>query len=148
MSANPLGRHYLAPMFEPRSVALVGASENAGKVGGRLLENLLAGGFAGSLHAVNPRHSQVRGVACVPTVADLGEPVDLAIIATPAPTVPRIIEQCGRAGIHAAVVISAGFREAGAEGAALERELLGSRAAARSACWARTAWGSCARRWA
>ena len=124
MSAIPLGRHYLAPMFEPRSVALVGASEHPGKVGGRVLENLLAGGYAGAVHVVNPARRQIRGIECVPSVAELAAPVDLAIIATPAPTVPGIVEQCGPAGIHAAVVISAGFREAGPEGAALERELL------------------------
>jgi acetyltransferase len=119
-----LSAHYLTPLFEPRSVALVGASARPDKVGGRLLENLVGGGFAGRLFAVNPRHRSLLGVTCVPTLAQLPEPVEMAVIATPAPTVPGLIEECGRAGIRAAVVISAGFREAGREGAALERELL------------------------
>ena len=119
-----MSRHYLTPLFEPRSVALIGASDRPEKVGGRLLENLVGGGFQGKLFAVNPRHTVLGTIPCVPTVAELPEPVELAVIATPAATVPAIVEQCGQAGIHAAVVITAGFKEAGAEGAALERELL------------------------
>jgi acetyltransferase len=119
-----IGRHYLTPLFEPRSVALVGASDNPEKVGGRVLENLLAGGFKGPLYAVNPRHAAVRSVQCVPSITDLPEPVDLVVIATPAPSVPGLIEDCGRRGIFHAVVLSAGFAEAGDEGRKLERELL------------------------
>ncbi|HEX5632282.1 MAG TPA: CoA-binding protein, partial [Gemmatimonadales bacterium] len=81
-------------------------------------------GFQGKLFAVNPRHKELAGLPCVASIADLPEPVEMAVIATPAATVPGIVEECGRAGIHAAVVISAGFKEAGPEGAALEAELL------------------------
>ena len=116
--------HYLAPLFEPRSVALVGASASPGKVGALVLGNLLDGGFHGKLYAVNPRHKSVRGVPCFASVGQLPHAVDLAVIATPAATVPGVIDECGRAGIRAAVVITAGFRETGPEGAALERELL------------------------
>jgi len=120
-----MSRHYLTALFEPRSVALVGASDQPAKVGGRLLENLLAGGFRGALFAVNVKGgSSIRGVPCVRTVSQLPEAVDLAVIATPAPTVPGIIEECGRRGIRAAIVITAGFRESGPEGAELERALL------------------------
>ncbi|HXZ49442.1 MAG TPA: GNAT family N-acetyltransferase [Usitatibacter sp.] len=116
--------HYLAALFEPRSVALVGASERADKVGGRVLENLRSGGYGGALFAVNPKYAAVRGVPCVPSVDRLPEPVDLAVIATPPATVPGIVERCGRRGIRAAIVITAGFSEAGPEGARLEGELL------------------------
>src|SRR6185503_1652121 len=116
--------HYLAPLFEPRSVALVGASESRAKVGGLVLDNLVAARFSGDLFAVNPLHARVRDVPCVPDVAALPRPVDLAVIATPAATVPGIVEQCGLKGIRAAVVISAGFSESGPEGAAREREML------------------------
>ncbi len=119
-----LGGHYLAPLFEPRSVALVGASERVDKVGGRLLENLRGDGYRGALFAVNPKYANVRGVPCVPSIAALGQRVDLAVIATPAASVPDIIEQCGVAGIPAAVVITAGFSESGPEGAGLEARLL------------------------
>lgn len=117
-------RHYLASLFEPRSVALVGATEIESKVGGRVLENLLGASFGGSLYAVNPKYSNVRGVPCFPSLEQLPERVDLAVVATPASTVPDIIESCGRAGIPAAVVITAGFSETGPEGAALERAVL------------------------
>jgi acetyltransferase len=116
--------HYLRALFEPRSVALVGASMDEAKVGGRVMGNLLEAGFQGRLFAVNPKYSSVRGVPCVASVADLPEPVDLAVVVTPARTVPGVIEQCGRAGIRAAVVITAGFSETGPEGAALEMRLL------------------------
>ncbi|HET9653602.1 MAG TPA: bifunctional acetate--CoA ligase family protein/GNAT family N-acetyltransferase, partial [Usitatibacter sp.] len=116
--------HYLAPLFEPRSVALVGASERLEKVGGRVLENLIGAGYRGAMHAVNPKYRSVRGIACVPSVADLPQAVDLAVVATPAPTVPEVIARCGERGIHAAIVITAGFSEAGPAGQALERELL------------------------
>jgi acetyltransferase len=119
-----LDRHYLTPLFEPGSVAIVGASEKSGKVGAVLLSNMLAAGYRGTLFAVNPKYGSVRGVSCYASVGKLPKRVDLAVIATPAQTVPEVIDQCGRAGVRAAVVITAGFSEAGPEGAKLERALL------------------------
>jgi acetyltransferase len=119
-----MSTHYLSTLFEPRSVALVGATEDRGKVGGRMLENLLSAGFQGRLFAVNPKYKSVRGVPCFPSVGDLPQAVDLAVIVTPPPTVAGVIDACGRRGIRAAVVITAGFSEVGAEGVQLERELL------------------------
>jgi acetyltransferase len=121
-------RHPLAPLFEPSSIAVAGATERAGAIGAVVLSNLRAAGFAGRLVAVNPKYTSVQGVRCVPDVASLAEPVDLLVVTTPAATVPGLIEDAGRLGIAAAVVISAGFGEAGEQGAALERAL---RAAAR-----------------
>ena len=117
-------RHYFAPLFEPAAVAIVGASERKGSIGSVLIENMLAAGYRGQLCAVNPKHRAVRGVPCFPTIGEVPRRVDLAVIATPAPTVPGIIEQCGAAGVRAAVVISAGFSESGPAGAKLERALL------------------------
>jgi acetyltransferase len=125
---DPSPRHPLAPLFEPGSIAVAGATERPGAIGAVVLANLRAAGFAGRLVAVNPKYPTVQGVRCVPSVAALGEPVDLLVVTTPAATVPGLIEDAGRLGIRAAVVISAGFGEAGAAGAALDREL---RAAAR-----------------
>ncbi len=116
--------HYLAKLFEPRSVALIGASERPGKVGTLVFENLLGGGFTGAIHAVNPKYTSVRGVACVPSVARLPAGVDLAVIVTPPATVAGLVEECGAAGIAAAVVITAGFGEMGAAGKELERSVL------------------------
>jgi len=121
-----LDRHYLTPLFEPGSVAIVGASEKSGKVGAVLLSNMLAAGYRGTLFAVNPKYASVRGVRCYASIGKLPERVDLAVIATPAKTVPGVIEECGRSGVRAAVVITAGFAEAGPEGAKLQRALLES----------------------
>ena len=116
--------HYLERLLAPNSVALIGASSDPRKVGGRMLENLRAAGFAGMLYAVNPKYRDIDGLACVPNVAALPAPVELAVIVTPPRTVPGLVDECGRAGIHAVVVITAGFGEAGDEGAALEAEVL------------------------
>src|SRR5690606_26418311 len=99
-------------------------TERLEKVGGRMLENLLSAGFKGTLVAVNPKYSSVRGVPCFRSVAALPEPVDLAVIVTPPATVPGIIDACGRAGVKAAIVITAGFSETDAGGATLEKQLL------------------------
>jgi acetyltransferase len=116
--------HYLTPLFEPASVAVVGASATPGKVGTLVFDNVLAAGYHGRLFAVNPKHDEVRGVRCVASLEDIREPIDLAVICTPAATVPGVIAQCGRAGVRAAIVISGGFSEAGPEGVAREAALL------------------------
>lgn len=117
----------LESMFSPRSIALIGATERAGSVGRTIFENLLAGGFRGSIYPVNPGRAKVLGYKAHRCIAEIPGPVDLAIIATPAPTVPDLIAGCAEAGVRGAVVISAGFKETGAEGALLERELLARR---------------------
>ncbi|MES1204716.1 MAG: CoA-binding protein, partial [Pseudomonadota bacterium] len=114
----------LDPFFRPRSVALVGASEAPGSVGRTLLKNLLGSPFGGPVFPVNPKRPTVMGLAAFPTVTDVPSEIDLAVVATPAASVPGIIRQCAARGVRAAIVISAGFREAGAEGAALEGEVL------------------------
>lgn len=118
------GRHYLTPLFEPASVAIVGASEIPGKVGTMLLSNMLAAAYRGTLYAVNPKYPAVSGMPCYPSIGKIPAKVDLAVVATPARTVPDVIEECGKAGVRSAVVITAGFSEVGAEGAKLERALL------------------------
>ncbi len=110
--------------FEAQSVVLVGASEREGSLGTAILDNLTTAGFHGPIHAVNPRHDTVRGRPCVASVRDIEEPVDLAVVATPAAAVPGVLEDCGARGIGAAVILSAGFREAGDEGKALEQATL------------------------
>lgn len=116
-------RHYLSPLFQPASVAIIGASDEAGTVGAVLAENL-TGSYTGALFLVNPRHRSVRGIDCYGEIGEIPQRIDLAVIATPASTVPRVIEQCGEAGVRAAVVITAGFSETGPAGARLERALL------------------------
>ena len=118
-----LERHYLTPLFEPESVAIIGASEEPSSVGGVLVDNLKAG-YRGALYAVNPHRSTVHGVECFPSVGKVPQRLDLAVIATPAATIPGIIEECGEAGVRAAVVITAGFAESGPQGARIEQAML------------------------
>lgn len=105
-------------LFKPASVALIGASTQAGSVGAVLAHNLFSAGFDGPIMPVNPKYKAVHGVSTYPDIDSLPTTPDLAIIATPAPTVPDIITQLGRRGTRAAVVISAGFSETGKSTAA------------------------------
>jgi len=116
-------RQPLAPFFTPRSVAVIGASEREGSVGRTLLWNLIRHPFGGTVYPVNPRRHSVLGIQAHPSVAAIPEPVDLALIATPAATVPALVAECVAAGVQAAVVLSAGFREVGPDGLALEARL-------------------------
>src|SRR6266849_3450855 len=115
--------HSLDPIFRPRSVAVVGASATAGTVGSLLIRNLIENPFGGLVYPVNPKRKAVHGIYCYPDVAALPERVDLAVVATPAATVPGIIRECAGRGIPAAIIISAGFSELGAEGRKLEAEI-------------------------
>ncbi|MHA3771447.1 bifunctional acetate--CoA ligase family protein/GNAT family N-acetyltransferase [Verrucomicrobiota bacterium sgz303538] len=118
-----LRRHPLQTVFAPQSVALIGATEEPGSVGRTIFENLRTGGVDGVIFPVNPHRTKVLGSKAYKSISAVPEPVDLAIIATPAETVPEIIEQCASAGVAGAVIISAGFRECGAAGADLERQI-------------------------
>jgi len=117
-------RPEISPMFEASSVALVGASAREGSLGHVVMRNLSEAGFDGPIFPVNPRHREVEGRRCFDTVRDIGEPVDLAVIVTPAATVPGVIDDCAASSIPAAVILSAGFREAGEQGRALEQAVL------------------------
>ncbi len=110
--------------FSPKSVAVVGATENPGSVGRTILWNLMTSPFGGTVFPVNPKRPSVLGVKAYPALAEIPEPVDLAVIVTPPPSVPGIIRECGETGVRGAVVISAGFKEVGPEGAALEQKVL------------------------
>lgn len=114
----------LERIFNPKSVALVGASDEEGTVGFALMKNLMEPKTKRRVYPVNIKKPEILGLRAYPTVAQLPETVDLAVIATPAKTVPAIVEQCGRAGIIGLVIISAGFKEIGPEGKALEDQIL------------------------
>ena len=113
----------LDAFFLPKSVAVVGATERAGTVGQTVLRNLIESPFRDRTYPVNPNHAQLLGIKAYKSIADVPEKVDLAIVATPASTVPQLIGECVDAGVKSAVVISAGFRERGQEGAALEKKI-------------------------
>ena len=114
----------LEAFFAPRSIAVVGASRDTTKVGHAVYANLLASGFAGPVYPVNPHADAVLGHQAFESLSAVPGPVDLAVIVVPARAVVPVIEQCGSLGIGAAIVVSAGFRETGPEGAALERQLV------------------------
>jgi acetyltransferase len=113
----------LERLFAPRAVAVVGASRDPDKVGYRVVENILKGGFEGPIYPVNPTAKEVLGVRVYPSLSDIGAPVDLAVIVLPAPLVLPTLETCAAQGIGAAIVISAGFKEVGGAGAQLEAAL-------------------------
>ena len=119
-----MGPNALQPLFDPRSIAVFGASARADSVGAKVFANLLAGGFAGPVIPINPKHKTVAGQPCFATIADVKQPVDLAVIATPASSIPKIIRDCGEAGIRNAIILSAGFGEEGADGKQREAELV------------------------
>ena len=119
-----MAKHYLSGLFEPGSVAVFGAKDEPDSVGQVVFQNMLESGFKGQFYAINPKYSQVQGQRAYASIEEIDAAIELAIIATPARTVPDIIESCGRHGVKAAVVISAGFAETGPEGQALEQALL------------------------
>lgn len=117
-------RQPLKSLFMPKTVAVIGATDRPNSVGRTLLWNLISHPFGGTLFPVNAKRSSVLGIKAYPSVAAVPEPVELAIIATPAPTVPALIEECIQAGVQGAIVISAGFKEIGEPGLVLEQQIL------------------------
>ncbi|MGD0697401.1 MAG: bifunctional acetate--CoA ligase family protein/GNAT family N-acetyltransferase [Terriglobia bacterium] len=120
-------RHGVRPLdvfFAPQSVAVIGATETAGTVGRTLLWNLIRTPFGGTVYPINPKRKGVLGIKAYPSVLDVPEKVDLAVLAIPASAIPAAIHQCGEKGVPAAVIISAGFKEIGPAGVELERQVL------------------------
>jgi len=109
--------------FQPKSVAVIGASREPGSVGHSIFRNMLSYGFKGEVFGINPKGGEVLGQPLYPNLAAAGKPIDLAIIAVPAKIVPAVIQDCGKAGVDSVVIISAGFKETGSEGAQLERQV-------------------------
>ena len=105
----------LRHLLQPASIAVIGASRRRGSPGREILHNIVTGGFAGPVYAVNPRGQSMEGLHCLPSVADLPEDVDLAVIAVPAPAVPGVAAECGRRGVRSLVVITSGLGPAGAD---------------------------------
>jgi len=114
----------LSSLLKPESVAIVGASRTPGKIGNFLVKNILESGYQGRVYPINPREDEIEGLKCYPDLPAVQKKIDLAVISVPAPRVPEVAEQCGRAGVQGLVVISAGFKEVGPAGMALEKELL------------------------
>eukprot|EP00418_Pyrodinium_bahamense_P063053 CAMPEP_0179078296 /NCGR_PEP_ID=MMETSP0796-20121207/35054_1 /TAXON_ID=73915 /ORGANISM="Pyrodinium bahamense, Strain pbaha01" /LENGTH=910 /DNA_ID=CAMNT_0020775597 /DNA_START=110 /DNA_END=2842 /DNA_ORIENTATION=- len=118
------GFDQLDSVFRPKSVAVVGATEKPGAVGRAVMHNLIGSPFGGVVYPINPGRKFVLGVVAYPSVNDTPGPVELAIIAIPAKLVPGIMSECGAAGVKAVIILSAGFKEVGGEGKALEDEVV------------------------
>jgi acetyltransferase len=114
----------LQPIFSPKTVAVIGATEKTGSVGRTVVWNLISSPFGGTVFPVNPKRENILGIKAYPSINDIPDKIDLAVIVTPAPTVPGIIAECVEAGVKGAIVISAGFKEVGPEGMKLEAEIL------------------------
>jgi acetyltransferase len=114
----------LSAIFNPETVAVIGASEKEGSVGRTLMWNLVSSPFGGMVFPINLKRRSVLGIRAYTDIYSVPEPVDLAIIATPAPTIPQLIGDCVEVGVKGAIIISAGFKEIGKEGKALEKEIL------------------------
>lgn len=126
-SAHDVYRHgskALDAIFAPESVAVIGATERKGSVGRTILWNLISNSFGGTVYPVNPKRSGVLGIKAYPSIADVPDKVDLAVIVTPARTVPGVVKECVEAGVAGAIIISAGFKEIGPDGVKLEEEIL------------------------
>lgn len=117
------GRGPLSDMLKPRSIAIVGASADAGTIRGRLLDYLIQRGYGGTLYLVSPTQAEIRGRKTYPSLLDIGEPIDLVLIATRADVTLSIVEECARIGARFAICFSSGFAEAGEEGEAAQRRL-------------------------
>ena len=120
-----LKRPLMDAIFAPSSIALVGASETPGSVGQKLMANLRP--FRGSLYPVHPTKTTVSGINSFPTITAIGQKIDLAVIITPARSVPEIVRECSEAGVRGAIIISAGFKECGPEGAELQTQIAENR---------------------
>lgn len=117
--------HPLHPFFHPRSIAIIGASSDPERIGGRPLRFLIEAGFAGALYPVNTSgHAELQGRRAYRSVLDIAEPIDHAIVAVPLPAVEQAVADCARQGVKAVQVFTAGFAEAGPEGAAIQRRLV------------------------
>lgn len=116
-------RKDLTPVFNPRSIAVIGASRDPNSVGQSVFRNILMGGYKGVLYPVNPRAQFILSVKAYPSITEVPDEVDLAVVVVPAPIVPQVLEECGRKGVKGAIVISAGFKEIGGEGVERERRV-------------------------
>jgi len=114
----------LDTIFAPKNIAVIGATETPGSVGRTVVWNLISSPFGGTVFPINPKRPSVLGIKAYPTISDVPEPVDLAVVVTPAQTIPGLISDCVDFGVKSAIIISAGFKETGPGGVELERQIM------------------------
>ena len=117
-------KHFLHKVFEPQSIAIVGASDRDGSVGKLILQNILASGFAGKIYPVNPKHENVQDLTAYKSIKAINHPIDLAVFAIPAKAIPEVMRQCGDRGVGSVIILSAGFAEIGRTGQLLQNEIV------------------------
>ncbi|MDD4902222.1 MAG: GNAT family N-acetyltransferase [Patescibacteria group bacterium] len=122
-TAYPLSEKKLDKIFNPQTIAVIGASDREGGVGNALMKNLIGNNFGGIVYPVNPNRASVQGIKAYLRIGDIPDKIDLAIIATPAPTVPGLALECGQAGVAGLIIISSGFDEIGAKGKKMSEEI-------------------------
>lgn len=137
-------KHLLHKVFEPQSVAIVGASERPQSVGTQLLDNLIDSGFQGDIYPVNPGYQSLRGLRCYPAISAVDHAIDLVVIVIPAKAIPGVLHECGEAGVGAVIIVSAGFAEVGSRGARCRTKSSTLPAPTVFHWWAPTAWASSA----
>ncbi|MFH0749233.1 MAG: acetate--CoA ligase family protein [Candidatus Bathyarchaeota archaeon] len=120
----PGGMTMLEALFQPSSIAIIGASPEQGKVGHEIVRNILNSGFKGKIFPINPSFTNVLGLKCYSRVFDVPDMIDLGLVAVPARIVPSVVEDSGKKGLKALIVISSGFKESGGEGARLEKQIV------------------------
>jgi len=113
----------LSYLFNPKAVAVIGASAAPQKIGYAIVNNLIKSGYKGKIHPINPKEKEILGLPCLPAIGKVETPVDLAVISVPARFCVPVLKECGEAGVKGAIIITAGFKEVGVEGLKLEREL-------------------------
>lgn len=121
---NPTALSPLHDFLTPESIAIVGASADPTKRGYKAMVGLVKGGYRGTIYPINPKTDMILGIKTCPSLADMPGPADLALICTPAATVPALLLECGKKGVKGAIILASGFRETGSEGAALEQQVL------------------------
>ncbi|USS40079.1 CoA-binding protein [Thermococcus aggregans] len=114
----------LERIFEPKSIAIIGASPRPGKIGNMVLKNIISGGYEGKIYPINPNYDEILGFKCYDSILDVPDTVDLAILAVPSSIVPKALEECGEHGVAGAVIFASGFSEYSEHGRQLEDELL------------------------
>ena len=114
----------LTPFFEPKSVAIIGASKNPAKLSNGIVKNMLSNGYKGKIFTINPKEDSILGIKCFPSITDVDDQVDLAVIILPASVIPGVVTDCGEKGVKAVIVISGGFKEVGKDGSELEKEVI------------------------
>ena len=129
VDVQPVRRSGIERLLHPESVAVIGASPNPGKIGGKVGRNALAFGFPGQVFLVNPNYERIGSTPCYPDMGVLPTQVDVAVVCLPGDAVIPAVTACGESGVGAVVVLSAGFAETGTKGSRMQQELVGVAAA-------------------